>query len=315
VQGKKDARLAKVEAENKVLRATAARLAKQKDDPAVEEIDDDDAEPPGLTLEQLKDAKKYWLGCGEAGKPEVARAEAQIALLQEASLAKKPGSEHVRFAERRVARAKKACEAGRDKLAALQQSIIECAEEKVAEDKELEEAEAAYQSAAKALQPEVEPGPKNLGGYQAMGACLPDEFFTQSGFTREQCTKMLTLLAEGTAAVEKQRKEADAAEASKLKAIEKEREDQKASGAAMQLELDNTKKELAKLQGQAAKEAADLLLARSADASASGGCDATDVDMLGELLQTEGLTDTVKRAMEAKFDLLNKRRRTKQAGS
>jgi hypothetical protein len=201
----------------------------------------------------------------------------------------------------------------------LQQSIIECAEEKVAEDKELEEAEAAYQSAALALQPEVPGGPlcpKGLDGYQAMGACLPDEFFSQSGFTREQCTKMLTLLVEGTAAVEKQRKEADAAEASKLKAIEKEREDQKASGAAMQLEFENTKKELAKLQAKAAKEAADPLLARGADASASGGCDATDVDMLfGELLETEGLDPTVKRAMEAKLDLLNKRRKTKQAGS
>ena len=267
-----------------------------------------DAEPAkGLSMEQLKSTRAMYLGFGDAGKVDVERLDAQIASLQEASLAKKPGSEHVRIAERRVARAKKACETGQEKLAALEKGLVDRASEKVLEDAELQDAEAAYQTAAKALQPEAETGPKTLGGMAAVCVGFSDDFFTRAKTTREQSQTFFALIAAEQKDIEKRQQEKDAAEATEKKELAKGQQERE---SALQQALDQTKSELARMQSEAARKAPDPILVGDVAASASD-CSYAAVDaLMADVLGTDGLDPAVKRAMEAKFDVLNKRRRT-----
>ena len=286
-----------------------ARLRQRPATEAVEMVVDEEP-AKGYSMEQIKNAKAFYLGCGEAGKEDLERVEVQIAAAQEASLAKKPGSELVRYAERRVARAKKACETGKEKLAALEKSLGERAVEKITEDAELLEAETAYQAAAKALQPEVEAGPSTIGGLQSVCVGFSDEFYTRAGLSREQANVLLKLMSTEQLDMQKRQKAKDTAEEEAKQVLEKGQKDKEAANAAVQRELASTKQELAKLL-EASKKEPDPVLVGDAAVAAADRSYAADVDvLLGELLGAAGLDATIKRDLETKLDLLGKRRKT-----
>jgi hypothetical protein len=217
----------------------------------------------------------------------------------------------VRFAERRVARAKKACEAGVEKLAAIEKSLAERAEEKLLEDVELQEAEVAYQNAAKALQPEVEQGPQTVGGLASLCVGLSDEFFGRAQTTRELMANFCAMAVAEHAANEKKLQEKDAAEAAAKLELAKGQKAAETAAAAVAEELERTKAELATLRGETAKTAADALLADNASADAPDLSYAASVDaIMGDLLGAAGLDANLKRDVEAKLEVLNKRRKT-----
>jgi hypothetical protein len=128
--------------------------------------------------------------------------------------------------------------------------------------------------------------------------------------TREQSQVFFALIVAEHQAIEKRQQDKDAAEASAKKELAKGEKEREAAEAAVKTELAHTKAELARMQLEAAKKPPNPLLGGNADAAASNSSYAAEVDaIMGDLLGAAGLDATLKRDVEAKLELLNKRRK------
>jgi hypothetical protein len=243
-------KMAKMETELKSLKASNAKLAKQKkEEPsAVEEVDDD--EDTSYTLDHLFQQRTVFKSFGKSGEEDVARLSSLIAAKQEEKLAKQPCHVQIKQAEGKVRRAKAADVSSKAKTlllqaewVALQEKISEHAELELQGEKELADAEAAFDLVVKSLKeipaapPAVEP--VSTTGYVAITATLPDAFYTEAGYTREQVNGLLAGLAAGhekIAAAQRVKDEAAAAAsraaAASAAQLEKVADEEKALAAA-----------------------------------------------------------------------------------
>jgi hypothetical protein len=274
---------------------------------AVEEDEDD--QPVGLSLEQLKRQKEFLLSLGKGGEKEVERVTAEIAVLQAATFAKKPGSDIVRRAEQRVRRANAACAAGLAKQLVLEKELVDLAAAKTADDKELADAEAAHLGAIKALQLQkgVDAPTQAVplsAGFEEMFASMLDADFQSSGLTRDQLQSFGRWTKAREAAGEQRRKDAAIAAAAEAAAAAQE----VARVEAAKVQQPVAPGTVAGAAGAAGSPAADVSHADDIDALMA------DVSTLWAAeLDAANVDAEVRRGMEAKLGEMAKKRKLRKA--
>jgi hypothetical protein len=279
-----------------------------KPQPVVVEEDEDD-QPIGLGLEQLKRTKELYLTFGKSGEKDVERITADIAALQAATNAKKPGSDIVRRAEQRVRRANAACAAGLAKQLVLEKELVDLAAAKTVDDQELADAEAAHLGAIKALQLQkgVDAPTQAVplsAGFEEMFAGMLDADFQSSGFTRDQLQSLGRWTKAREAAVEQRRKDAAVVAAAE------------AAAAAQEVaRVEAAKVQQAAVPGSVAG-AAGAVASPAADVGHAADMDAFMADvstLFAAELDAANVDAEVKRGMEAKLGEMAKKRKLRKA--
>jgi hypothetical protein len=225
-QGKKDARLAKVEAELLKLRAsnkalTAKQAGAAADPSEAMDVEGDEAEE-GYTLDELFIQKNFFKTSGKRGEEDFQRVSALILAKQGEQLAKKPVHVQIKQAENLARKAKTVDAANEEKALALQakwlavqSEVTEHADVLAQGKKDLKEADAAYEVVVKTLSVAPSPAavqPIETTGFAAIAATLPDSWFSAAGFPRETITSILAGLAAGHAQLLQEQQAKDAEE-------------------------------------------------------------------------------------------------------
>jgi hypothetical protein len=200
-----------------------AKKLPTKEPKEVEEVDDDE-EDAGYSLDMLYEQKAMFTKQGKHGEKDLARVLVDISAKHAAQLAKKPVLTQLKQAEQKVSKARAALasleskvEPSKEKVEAMQIAHVELLENVARAKQSLEESEAAKAEVVKNLAGSPAPPPAvdpvSAAGYVAITATLPDIFFTQASFTRDQVNGLLANLVAGHEAVAAAQRASDAAAA------------------------------------------------------------------------------------------------------